>query len=213
MDETILIDEIEENNQSPPDATLPESQSVDLPYDCPILDVYDNEVLNPDLSLGYLKEDVHEISSNYIPEVYHYLISYVKLSDGTELWANSEEEYDPRIEMIDRLTGQWEFHNEDPTITIVAASVNRIIDQPAIPVETHRERIMRYIYYTPQELADRQFLDEAPTRLNDAETNINDITEVVADLCGSDIEERVSDQEETIEDLLLTLAEILGGEE
>ena len=71
--------------------------------------------------------------------------------------------------------------------------------------------LYRYILYTEQELADREFIDTTPIRLDAIESDANDMLEVVAELAGSDIEERVGETQETLDDLLLAVADILGG--
>ena len=73
--------------------------------------------------------------------------------------------------------------------------------------------ILRYILYTEEELAKRDFLNKGPKRLKTLETDTTDLLTVVADLAGSDIEERFTETQETVDELLLVIADLLGGNE
>ena len=202
-----------------------------------ILDENGLEITNPDLTLGYLEKDHLTINHPAIPAKYHYKVRHVTLTDGTDFYP---EDNDPRINMPDNQIPNWnyiapepesiieQYVDEDgqikdrvvtvPTPTVKNASVAYIIDAPAIEAYDEIETIYRYTLYTEKELANNTFLAEGPVRLEGAEESINDITEVVADLAGSDIEDRVNSteerlttNEEALDELLLVVADILGG--
>lgn len=177
-----------------------------------ILDENGNEIENPDLSLGHLEREELIEYHNGVPEQGHYYVSFIELTNGERIFF---KENDPRIEITDPKKGTFKYlpAQDDPSIKIKGATVRYVIDQRKIdPYET-KETILRYILYTEEELSNRIFLAEGPERLDNVETDTSDLLEVVADLAGSDIEERVQDAQETLDDLLLVIADILGGVE
>lgn len=228
MDEEILTSP-EENTST---ENTSEDNYVETPYlEHRILDENGNEIQNPDLTLGHLKEETLKIYHAEIPEKYHYQVKHVFLTDGTDFYP---EENDPRINMPDNQVPNWSYiaPEMDPIIeqyvdengeiqeriitppapTVKNASVSYVVDSPKIESWTEEEIIYRYILYTEKELADNAFLAEGPGRLDGAEESINDITEVVADLAGSDIEERVDNANTSIDELTEVVAELAGSD-
>lgn len=177
-----------------------------------ILDENDDEIFDPNLEIGYLKEETLNTYHEAIPEKGHYFVNYLELNTGEKFFL---EEGDPRIEIINEKTGAFKYlpGEEDPSIQIKSASIKYIIDQPKINAYETKETILRYILYTEKELADNIFLAEGPERLNTVESDTNDLFEVVAELAGSDIEDRVAENQETLDDILLVMADLLGGAE
>lgn len=177
-----------------------------------ILDENGNEIENPDLSLGHLEREELIEYHNGVAEQGHYYVSFIELTNGERIFF---KENDPRIEITDPKKGTFKYlpTQDDPSIKIKGATVRYVIDQRKIdPYET-KETILRYILYTEEELSNRIFLAEGPERLDNVEIDTSDLLEVVADLAGSDIEERVQGAQETLDDLLLVIADILGGVE
>ena len=183
-----------------------------ISYEYPIYDQDNQKIDNPDLELGHLEKE--EIITYHAgsPEVGHYYVNYIELETGESFFL---EENDPRIEITNSTTGAFKYlpSEEDPSVRIKSASVRYIIDQQKIESWEEKETIFRYILYTEEELANRTFLNQGPDRLNTVESDTNDLLQVVADLAGSDIEERVQTAQETIDDLLLVIADIVGGTE
>lgn len=177
-----------------------------------ILDIDNNEISNPDLDLGHLEKEDLITYHEEVPEKGHYYVSFIELNTGESFFL---KENDPLIEITNPSTGAFIYlpAQEDPSIQIKSASVRYVIDQHKINAYESKETILRYILYTEEELNNRNFLKEGPDRLNAVETDTSDLVQVVADLAGSDIEERVSEAQETIDDLLLVLADLLGGAE
>ena len=239
MNEENLVSE-DDINLLDEDVPMEEDQTEEnTMFEYPVFDKDGTEIKNPDLTLGYLVEEKMDVYHPAIPEKYHYKVNHVTLTDGTDFYP---EEDDPRINMPDNQVPNWtyvapepesiveQYVDEEgqikdrvttlPVPTVKNASVSYVIDSKGISAWTERKTILRYKLYTEKELANNQFLSEAPTRLNETEQSINDITEVVADLAGSDIEERVdntetrlTENENTVDELLLAVADILGGTE
>lgn len=215
MDEEIFP--IEETSNDTIEETPKTSENVDN-FEEPwytnyrILDENNIEILNPDLELGHLEKENLIIPHEGSPEKGHYYVSYIELSTGESFFL---EENDPRIEITNSATGAFKYlpSEEDPSIRIKSASVRYIVDQQKINPWEEKETILRYILYTEEELANRRFLSQGPNRLETVESDTNDLLQVVADLAGSDIEDRVQAAQETIDDLLLVIADIVGGTE
>lgn len=211
----------------------PEEDYVEPPYweGSRILDEDNNEITDPDLILGHLEKEILTTYHEGTPEKYHYQVKHITLTDGTDFYPEPD---DPRINMPDNQVPNWiyippemdpiieqyvdeEGQIQDRVVTPVAptvknASVAYIVDAPAVNPWEENETIYRYILYTEKELADNTFLAEGPIRLDGAEESINDITEVVADLAGSDIEERVDNASTSIDELTEVVAELAGSD-
>lgn len=216
MDEEILEPPIEEE------------ETVSQPWynNYEIYDENNELIVDPDLELGYLNFEKRIVYHDMIPEQGHYYVSYLELSTGDSFFL---QEGDERIEFIDPTVGTFKYlpAEEDPTIKIKSASVRYIVDQQKVDAWEESYDVLRYILYTEEELANKEFLKEAPERLEILESDTNDLFEVVADLAGSDIEDRVTEtqeaitnieeqvaeNQETVEDLLLVVADLLGGVE
>lgn len=172
-----------------------------------ILDENDEEVIDPDLTLGYLKKEKITNHIEKIPAITHPWITAVYFKDNTVAYP---KENDSHV-VIDGSKIYYQFlPNENPK-GIRGQTISYIVDVPEQPARDEIETIYRYIFYTEQELADREFIDTTPTRLDAIESDANDMLKVVAELAGSDIEERVGETQETLDDLLLAVADILGG--
>ena len=177
-----------------------------------ILDENNIEIFNPNLELGHLEKEELITYHAGSPEVGHYYVNYIELETGESFFL---KENDPRIEITNSITGAFKYlpSEEDSSVRVKSASVRYIVDQQKIEPWEEKETILRYILYTEEELANRTFLNQGPDRLNTVESDTNDLLQVVADLAGSDIEERVQTAQETIDDLLLVIADIVGGTE
>lgn len=184
----------------------------DISYEYPIYDQNNQEIENPDLTLGHLEKEIITTYHNAIPEKGHYYVSYIELNTGESFFL---QEDDPRIEIINQNTGAFKYlpSEENSSIQVKGASVRYVIDQPKIDAYTTEKVIYRYILYTAEELENNIFLKEGPGRLEILESDTEDLFTVVADLAGSDIEDRVAENQETLDDLVLLVADLLGGAE
>lgn len=176
-------------------------------YEYTILDENDEVVINPDLTLGYLKKEkiIHHIDA--VPAITHRWITAVYFKDNTALYP---KDGDPHI-VTEGSKIYFRFLPEETPKEIRGQVFSDIIDTPGEPARDEEQTIYRYILYTGQELADREFLDATPARLTAIESDANDLLEAVAELAGSDLEERVSETQATVDDLLLVVADLLGG--
>lgn len=232
-EEETPVDEVSTEEENVPAEGESEEDYVEPPYYAgyKILDNEGREITDPDLTLGYLVKDHLTINHPAIPAKYHYKVRHVTLTDGTDFYP---EDNDPRINMPDNQVPNWsyvapepesiieQYVDEDgqiqdrvvtvPAPTVKNASVAYIVDTPAIEAYDEIETIYRYILYTEKELANNTFLAEGPGRLDGAEESINDITEVVAGLAGSDIEERVDNASTSIDELTEVVAELAGSD-
>lgn len=210
-DEETSLDEDQENTPDTSDEDIPTEES--NWYDgYIILDENGETVINPDLELGHLEKEEQIIHHEGSPEIGHYYVNYIVLNNGESFFL---EEKDPRIEITNSRTGAFKYlpSEEDPSIQVKNASIKYVIDQYKINPWEEKQIILRYILYTEEELANRDFLAKGPERLETLETDTTDLLTVVADLAGSDIEERFAETQETVDELLLVIADLLGGNE
>lgn len=154
-------------------------------YEYPIFDQTNQEITNPDLNLGYLRKEQFTTHTPMVPEVWHYKVKSVDFANG-EIYT-VESENDPHIVVIDAEKGIFNYKNlegEEEKV-VVGQVVTAVIDSPMIPAKDEVHTFYRYILYTEEELAQREFLINGPVLLAEAQ--------------------------ETIDDLLLTIAELVGG--
>ena len=156
-------------------------------YEYPIIDQNNQEITNPDLTLGYLRKENFTVHHPMIPEIWHYKVVSFDFSNG-EIYV-PESENDPHVHVIDAQKGIFEYINLDgeEEHVVTGQTIVAVIDQKEVPAWDEETIFYRYVLYTEKELADREFLANGPTLLAEAQ--------------------------ETIEDLLLMLAELVGGEE
>lgn len=176
-------------------------------YEYIILDENDEVIADPDLTLGHLKKEKIIRHVDAVPAVTHRWITAVYFKDNTALYP---KDGDPHI-VTEGSKIYFRFLPEETPKEIRGQVFSDIIDTPGEPARDEEQIIYRYILYTGQELADREFLDATPARLDTIESDAENLVEVVAELAGSDIEERVGEAQETLDDLLLAVADILGG--
>lgn len=200
---------LNEDQETAPDTSEKDSNWYDFYI---ILDENDIIITNPNLELGHLEKEEKIIYHEGSPEIGHYYINYIVLNNGESFFL---EEKDPRIEIINSRTGAFKYlpSEEDPSIQVKNASIKYIIDQYKVDPWEEKQVILRYILYTEEELANRDFLNKGPKRLKTLETDTTDLLTVVADLAESDIEERFTETQETVDELLLVIADLLGGNE
>jgi len=162
-------------------------ESTGFSYEYPIIDQNNQEISNPDLNLGYLRKEKFIVHHPSVPEKWHYKVISFNFANG-EIYV-PESEDDPHIRTIDAQKGIFEYLNLDgeEKQVITGQSITSVIDQSAKPAYDEETIFYRYILYTDQELADKEFITNGPAKLAEAQ--------------------------ETIEDLLLMLAELVGGEE
>lgn len=196
------------------------------------------EIIDPDLSLGYLKLDTILIAD--LPEISHYEVDFFLFDDGYKYFPVSAN--DPHVRVIDPSIPLFSYNDlEQNGKEISGILTKKIIDQAATK---QYETVYRYIEYTEEELTMRGL----PSRMDSVEDNLDylnldlsDLIEITAELSGSDVEERVdaittriddaesqiintqsrvtntenriTDTELTVEDLLLFIADFAGGGE
>lgn len=180
-------------------------------YDLPIYNEEDQLIENPDLTLGFLTEEIIVDITPAIPAKTHYFPISMYFDDGTSILNPTED--DPHISIINAEQGRFGYVDQGEGRKLTGMTVSLIVDSPKVPEKKTETKIYRYILYTEEELANRTFLAEGPERLSIVEFDTEDLLEVVADLAGSDIEDRVTENQETIDELLLVMADLLGGAE
>lgn len=176
-------------------------------YEYIILDENDEVITDPDLTLGYLKKETLTIHVPTKSAITHKWITAIYFKDGTTLHP---KEGDPHITYENGELSYQFLPGETPK-EIRGKLITDIIDVPEESAHFEYKKIYRYILYTEQELMDKEFISTTPARLDTIETGTDELIEVVAELAGSDIEERVGEAQETLDDLLLAVADILGG--
>lgn len=174
MDEDILNAETEEN--------------AGFSYEYPIIDQNNEEVVDPDLELGYLRKERFSIHHQSIPEIWHYKVISFDFSNG-EIYV-PESERDPHIRVIDAQKGIFEYVNLDgeEKHTVVGQNITAVIDQRAVPAWDEESIFYRYVLYTEKELSDKAFLADGPTLLAEAQETIEDLLLMLAELVGSEEE-------------------------
>ena len=173
MDENTLV--TEENTQGT------------FSYEYPIIDQNNQEIIEPDLTLGYLRKENFTVHHETQPEKWHYKVDFFNFSDG-EIYTPTSEN-DPHIKVIDNQKGIFEYINLDgeEEKIVTGQTISSIIDEKEIPAYDEEKIFYRYVLYTEKELADKEFLANGP--------------------------QLIAEAQETIDDLLLILAELLGGED
>lgn len=158
-------------------------------YRYPILDESNNEITNPDLNLGYLKEEHFTIHHESIPEKWHYKVISFTFSNGEVYNVTSEN--DPRVKVIDAKKGIFSYKKAEgeEDLIVVGQTITTVVDEPMIPAWEETKTFYRYILYTEKELADREFLANGPQLLAEAQETIDDLLLVLADLLGGSDEE------------------------
>jgi hypothetical protein len=162
-------------------------------YEYPIFDQTNQEITNPDLTKGYLRKEYFTVHRPAVPEVWHYQVVSFEFNDGEIYTVKSQT--DPHIKIIDAEKGIFEYQNlagEKPRI-VVSQVITTIVDQPMIPAYDNTETFYRYVLYTEKELADKDFLENGPAMLSEAQTTIEDLLLLIAELVGGNEE---SDEEE-----------------
>lgn len=154
-------------------------------YEYPIYDQTNQEITDPDLTLGYLKKEYFTTHHESVPERWHYKVVSFDFSTG-EIYVPTSET-DSHIRVIDAQKGIFEYINLDgeEEKVVTGQTITAIQDSPLIPAWDETITFYRYVLYTEKELADREFINNGPALLAEAQ--------------------------ETIEDLLLTIAELIGG--
>jgi len=210
MDEQDLLP-IEETSLDEDQEITPDTSEKELQYR--VLNIYNEIVNNPDLERGFLTEERVTIHHPRVPAQGHYKVTSVQLSDGTVFYPTED---DPRIDLPNPQDHHWRYvpqDEESANLVVVSSCINWIVDVPEIPSYDSEEIIYRYRLYTDKQLNNNIFLNEAPERLETVENDSIDLLETVAELAGSDIEDRVLEAQETIDDLLLIIADLVGGAE
>ena len=153
-------------------------------YEYPIIDQSNQEITDPDLTLGYLKKEYFTVHHESVPEVWHYKVISFNFSDGEKYIVESEN--DPHVEVVDLDRGIFNYvqlEGEKPRI-VTGQTVTTVVDSPLVEAWDETKIFYRYVLYTEKELADRDFLANGPTLLAEAQETIDDLLLVIADLLG-----------------------------
>lgn len=155
-------------------------------YKYPIYDETNQEITEPDLTLGYLKKETFTTHHDMVPEVWHYEVISFEFTNG-EVYAPSGLD-DPHIEIVDAKKGIFKYVNlpEEESKVVAGQTISPQLDSPMIPAWDETNTIYRYVLYTEKELADKEFLENGPQRLLEAQQTIEDLILVIADLIGAE---------------------------
>lgn len=165
-----------------------ETETTGFSYEYPIIDQNNEEITDPDLSLGYLRKEIFTVHHETVPERWHYKVVSFDFSNG-EIYV-PESENDPHIRVIDAQKGIFEYINldgEEPH-TVVGQTITAIVDQREIPAYDEQTTFYRYVLYTEKELADIAFMADGPRQLAEAQETIEDLLLMLAELVGSEEE-------------------------
>lgn len=168
-------------------------------YEYPILDESNHEIIDPDLDLGYLKKEYFTIHHESTPEQWHYKVVSFEFTNGEIYKVESED--DPHVEIIDAKKGTFKYKKleGESDRVVIGQTIAPIQDSPLIPAWDETQTIYRYILYSPQELIQKDFMENGPSLLIETQRTINNLLTTI------------DEAQETIDDLLLIIAELLGG--
>lgn len=158
-------------------------------YEYPIFDQSNQEITDPDLTLGYLRKEQFTTHTPMVPEVWHYKVSSFDFDNG-EIYT-VESENDPHVVVIDAEKGIFSYQKleGEKDRIVIGQVVTAVIDSPMIPAKDETHTFYRYILYTEQELAQRDFLANGPKLLAEAQETIDDLLLTIAELVGGATEE------------------------
>ena len=173
MDENLNLDDI---------ITDDNIDNFDFIY--PIIDQSNEEITDPDLTLGYLKKEYFTVHHESIPEKWHYEVKSFDFADGERY--NVESQDDPHILYINAEKGIFTYQSleGEPERIVTGQTTTVMIDQPLVKAYDEQKVFYRYVLYTEKELADRDFLANGPTALIEAQETIDELLLVIADLLG-----------------------------
>lgn len=134
-----------------------------------ILNTSGEEIINPDLSQGYLEESVHTFLIPAVPAQTHNWISGIYFSDGSAYYPK-EDDPNNHIEIIDAENKKFKYNNPEDTRVISGTLISEIIDVPEQSQQEITEKVLIYRPYTELELTNQE--------------TINDILLLIADLVG-----------------------------
>ncbi len=149
-----------------------------------ILNTSGEEIINPDLSQGYLEESLYTFIIPAIPAQSHNWISGIFFSDGSAYYPK-EDDPNNHIEIIDAPNKKFKYNNPEDTRIISGQLISEIIDIPEQPKQEVIEKVLIYHPYNELELTNQD--------------NINDILLLIADLVGGE-EEIIEENDQTVED-------------
>ena len=185
MDEELLAEEqIDESIDTDVDV-----EPGSFGYEYIILDESNEEITDPDLTLGYLKKEQFTVHHESLPELWHYKVVSFRFADG-EVYTVTDEN-DPHVEIIDAQKGIFRYKDaegESPR-TVVGQTISPFIDRQPVKAWDEVKTFYRYVRYTEKELSDRDFLANGPTLLAEAQETIDELLLVIADLLGGAEEE------------------------
>ena len=185
------MDELNENTEDTMDESYEDINDIvdnfdesTSSYKYPIIDQFNNEITNPDLTLGYLKKEDFTVHHESIPEDWHYVVDLVEFANG-EIY-HVEGEGDPHIEAINAQAGIFKFKFLEGEVEqqVVGQTITPVITQDFVEPWNETKTFYRYILYTEKELAEREFLANGPVQLAEAQETIDDLLLVIADLLG-----------------------------
>lgn len=157
-------------------------------YEYTILDQSNQEIENPDLTLGYLKKEYFTVHHESVPEKWHYQITSFDFSDG-EIYT-VESQSDPHVQIVDSKRGIFNYvplEGEEKRI-VTGQTISAVIDQQMAPAWDETKTFYRYVLYSEKELAEKDFLVNGPKSLADAQETIDELLLVIADLLGGEEE-------------------------
>lgn len=180
---------ISEGSEESDEIEIPTQDEPGYGYNYPIYDQTNNLIENPDLEAGYLKKEYFTVHHNSIPETWHYDVVSFSFADGGKYVPTSNE--DEHVEVIDDQKGIFGYvslEGEDDRV-VTGQTIRPTIDTPLVQAWDETKTIYRYVEYTAQELAEKDFLTNGPALLAEAQETIEDLLLVLADLLGGAEEE------------------------
>lgn len=170
---------------------IAEDETGTYKYAYEILDESNEVVIDPDLTLGYLKKEYFTIHHESIPEQWHYEVVSFDFADGEVYTVASQ--FDPHVQIIDAHKGIFKYipgEGEESRV-VTGQTISPVIDSGFIDAWDETKTFYRYVLYTEKELNDRDFLANGPAQLAEAQELIEDLLLVIADLLGGADEEEM----------------------
>lgn len=157
-----------------------------------------------DLTKGYVRQDKlfvkHHDAVEAQEEQTHYEVKVFYFDDGTSYEPSSQD--DDHISVVDKENGVFNYVDQGEGKICYGIDLESVVDSEAVEAKEaydEYEDIMRYILYTEEELQEQQerreqqearedFLANGPEQLSTNTSSIEDLTLIMSDLIGGEVE-------------------------